>query len=109
MATLDAPLGSLSSLAASRLLDDEIEASIAGSPMYPDGTVFVPEDLADEALIAGLRESGSPVAVVSKDERVTLLRRRRDDTEMILLGLALAGLVLWATSRSRGAAVVSRA
>jgi hypothetical protein len=103
MATVDATWRSPASFAASHSLDAEIEASLAGSTRYPDGTVFVPEDLADDVLVKEYRSGGSTVAVVSDDGTIALLGPNLARAETIAIGLILAGLVLWAMSRNRGA------
>lgn len=103
MATVDAVRRSPASLAASHSLDAEIEASLSGSARYPDGTVFVPEDLARPELVEEYRAGGSPVAVVSEDGTVEFLRPSLLRPETIAIGLIVAAAVLWAISRSRGA------
>jgi hypothetical protein len=103
MATVDAVMRSPGSLAASHALDAEIEASLAGEPTRPDGTVFLPEDLAESWLVEEYRASGSHVAIVSEDGGIELLRPSRFRPEAIVIGLVLAAAVVWAISRGRAA------
>jgi hypothetical protein len=67
MATLRADTRSAAARAASRALDAEIDATIAGhEPRYPNGTTFVGSDLVTDEM---LREHhGEGLAVVVVDE-----------------------------------------
>src|SRR5579859_4641403 len=102
MATVDGTARTAASDAASLVLDREIEASLRGETSYPNGTVFVPEDLAGEAVVGAYRAAGSPVAVVRENGSVDFLPASSLKTERIVLGLLVAGVVYWLLSRGRG-------
>jgi hypothetical protein len=101
MATIDAPRRSSASLATSRSLDADVELSLSRSPAYPEGTVFVPLDLAEPRLIQEYRSRGLPVAIVHGDGQVDLLRPRVR-TETIVIALLAAAAIVWLSSRTRG-------
>ncbi len=101
MATVDRVWRSPAAAAASRALDTDIEASLDGRELHPDGTVFIPDDLATPDVIESYRREGSHVAVVSEAGSIKLLRPRlKAEDKLILVVLAVAAAVLWA-SRSR--------
>lgn len=105
MATVDRVWRSPASTAASRALDADIEASLKGRELHPDGTVFIPEELATPETVEGYRREGSHVAVVSETGSVDLLSPRlRPEEKLIIVALAIAAAVIWAT-RSRAALV----
>jgi hypothetical protein len=99
MATVDAIGRSPASLAASHVLDAEIDASVMGAPEFPEGTVFVPEELAGDERIREYHADGRPVAVVRDDGGVDLLRPSRVRPEAILIALIGAAVVIWILSR----------
>jgi hypothetical protein len=99
MATVDRTWRSPASLAASLALDTDIEASLSGEDLHPDGTVFLPEDLATPGAVESYRRAGSHVAIVSEAGSITLLRPRLTTQQKLLIGLA-AALLLW-IARSR--------
>jgi hypothetical protein len=101
MATVDRVWRSPASVAASRALDTDIEASLEGRELHPDGTVFIPEDLARPEIVERYRREGSHVALVSEAGSIDLLRPRLSSEEKLLIvAVAIAAAVLWAT-RSR--------
>jgi hypothetical protein len=96
MATVDR-VWRLPAAAASRALDADIEASLAGHKTHPDGTVFIPKELATPDVVESYRREGSHVAIVSAGSRIELLRpRMKPDERLLLLCLAIAAAVLWA-------------
>jgi sensor domain CHASE-containing protein len=105
MATVDRVWRSPAAVAASRVLDEDVEASLEGSGMHPDGTVFIPEELATPDVVEGYRRDGSHVAIVSDVGSIELLRPRlRTEEKLIILALVATALLLWIT-RSRAIAV----
>jgi hypothetical protein len=101
MATVDRVWRSPAAAAVSRALDAEVEASLDGRDLHPDGTVFIPADLATPDVVESYRREGSHVAIVSETGSIMLLRPRlKSEEKLILVALAVAAAVLWA-SRSR--------
>lgn len=101
MATVDRVWRSPAAAAASRALDADIDASLQDRELHPDGTVFIPDDLATPAVVEGYRRDGAHVAIVSDTGSIALLRPRlKPEEKLILIVLAVAAAVLWA-SRSR--------
>jgi hypothetical protein len=104
MATVDRVWRSPAPTAASRALDADIEASLKGRELHPDGTVFIPEELATPETVESYRREGSHVAVVSEKGSVHLLSPRLRPEEKLIIAALLAAAVIWAT-RSRTALV----
>ena len=102
MATLDRVWRSPASAAASRALDADIDASLDGRELHPDGTVFIPEDVATPQMIETYRRDGSHVAVVSEGGSIQLLRPRRRSEEKFVIAVVVAAILLW-LARSRSA------
>ena len=103
MATVDRIWQSPASAAASRAVDADIEASVDGRELHPDGTVFIPEDLATPQMIETYRRDGSHVAVVSETGSIRLLRPRLRPEEKLIIAALAAAALLWLTrSRSAG-------
>ncbi len=101
MATVDRVWRSPASAAASRALDADVEASLHGRERHPDGTVFIPEELATSDIVEPYRREGSHVAVVLEDGSIDLLRPRlQPEEKLAIVAVAVAVAVLWAT-RSR--------
>jgi hypothetical protein len=96
MATVDRVWRSPATAAASRALDTDIEASLAGHKTHPDGTVFIPKELATPDVVESYRREGSHVAIVSASSEIELLRPRLRTDEKLLLCLAVAAAVFWA-------------
>jgi hypothetical protein len=101
MATLDRAWRSPASAATSLALDAEIEASVIDRPAYPQGTVFVPSDLAGAEFVAEYVRARKPVAIVHDNGRVELRRPR--PRRALIAGLVIAGLVFWVLTRRRPA------
>ena len=100
MATVDRVWRSPAAVAASAALDRDIEASLSGHDLHPDGTVYIPRDLATRDAVESYRRDGSHVAIVSETGSIDLLRPRlRTDEKLLLIALVAAAL-LWAI-RSR--------
>jgi hypothetical protein len=98
MATVDRVRRSPAAIAASRALDADIEASLEGREPHPDGTVFIPQDLASTELIESYRREGSFVAVVSETDAIDLHRPRlKTDEKLVLTALLSAALLFWLT------------
>lgn len=94
MATIDRPTPTGGARRTAAVLDAEIAASIDGEPTYPDGTAFVPRDLADPFLLEGYRRSRTPVAIISEDGSVELVRPRWLGPEELRLGVLIAALAI---------------
>ncbi len=95
MATLDTTRTS-AFLAASRVLDQAIEAALEHRPTHASGTTFVPADIAGSGRIAAYRRLG-PVSVVDADGNE--IRLPQDRTLEIVLGVVAVGVLAWALSR----------
>jgi hypothetical protein len=103
MATLDRPAPPDSARAAAAVLESEIAASLEGETTFPDGTAFVPRDLADPFMLEVYRREGTPVAIVADDGSVELLRQsplEREDVKLALLALGAAIVLLLLSRRS---------
>jgi hypothetical protein len=100
MATVDRIWHSPASAAASRVLDADIEASLQGRKLHPDGTVFVPEDLATPETVEAYRREGSHVAIVSETGSVELRKPRLTQEEKLIIVALVAAALVWLT-RSR--------
>lgn len=101
MATVDRVWRSPALVAASRALDADIQASLHGRELHPEGTVFVPAELATPDIVEPYRREGSHVAIVSEDGSIDLVRPRlKPEEKLVIVALAVAAAVLWAT-RSR--------
>jgi hypothetical protein len=96
MATVDRVWRSPAAAAASRALDADIEASLRGRTTHPDGTVFIPEELATPDVVEGYRREGSHVAIVSASSEIEVLRPRLRPEEKLLLCAAVATVVFLA-------------
>ena len=67
MATIGRSTRSKAQLAASRLLDAEIDATVEGrEPRFPNWTAFVPSDLATPESIRRHHAEGHPVVIVDE-------------------------------------------
>jgi hypothetical protein len=74
MATMRAPKRSASSLAADRVCDAFVKASLAGDELpFPDGSSVVPSDLVTEERIREAHAQGRSVVIVDEHENVTVL------------------------------------
>jgi hypothetical protein len=97
MATVDRIWRSPAANAASRALDRDIEASLEGRDLHPDGTAFIPEDLATPDVVESHRRDGSHVAIVSETGAIKLIRPRlKTEEKLIFVVVAVAGALLWA-------------
>lgn len=107
MATLDRPALPDATRAAAAVLDSEIAGSLEGYTRFPNGTAFVPRDLADPFVLEMYRRTGVPVAIIADDGSVELLQPPsvldRESARLALLALG-AALVFLLLSRRPAAA-----
>lgn len=104
------------------LFRSAIDTSIAGSPRFPDGSAFVAADAPHAGrAVARYHDEGWPVVLVDSDGSHRLLpvaaatkaaavSPETQKVGLLLVGLALVGLVLWASrGHGQGARVTGQA
>jgi hypothetical protein len=102
MATLDTARTS-AFIAASRILDEAIDAAIDGAASHASGTTFVPAHLAATGHVGAYRRLG-PVTIVDADGNE--LRLARDRTLPMLIAASAAVLLVAMLLGRRGRALV---